>query len=103
MIPEARARAGIDRLLAAAGWHVCDYEAAGVIEAKKGGRTLTGVERQSARIPAWARPLPFAYESTRVDRRAGQRAWTTAGRPKSSCTGMCGRQTHFTNVPHVIQ
>lgn len=138
MTPEARARAEIDRLLAAAGWHVCDYKAAdihaargvalrefeltaghgtadyllyldgkaaGVIEAKKTGATLTGVERQSARytqglpatLPAWARPLPFAFESTRVDRRAGQRAWTTAGRPEGGRTGMCGRQTHFTN------
>jgi len=105
---EARARAEIDRLLTAAGWHVCDYKAAdihaargvalrefeltvghgtadyllyldgkaaGVIEAKKTGATLTGVERQSARytqglpstLPAWARPLPFAYESTGVE------------------------------------
>ncbi|MBV6416870.1 MAG: hypothetical protein CMLOHMNK_01488 [Steroidobacteraceae bacterium] len=50
-------------------------KAAGIIEAKKHGATLTGVERQSARysqglpatLPAWARPLPFAYESTGVE------------------------------------
>ncbi|WP_291993384.1 type I restriction-modification enzyme R subunit C-terminal domain-containing protein [Candidatus Accumulibacter sp. ACC003] len=49
-----------------------DGKAAGVIEAKKRGATLTGVEIQSARyaqglprsLPAWRRPLPFIYEST---------------------------------------
>jgi type I restriction enzyme R subunit len=106
--PEQQAREEIDRLLAAAGWHVCDYaqanihaargvalrefplepghgfadyrlyidgKAAGVIEAKKQGATLTGVEAQSARyaqglpaaLPAWRRPLPFLYESTGVE------------------------------------
>jgi len=48
-----------------------DGKAAGVIEAKKVGATLTGVEIQSARyakglpgtLPAWRRPLPFIYES----------------------------------------
>jgi type I restriction enzyme, R subunit len=57
-----------------------DGKAAGVIEAKKRGATLTGVEIQSARyaqglpasLPAWRRPLPFVYEST-------------------------GAETHFTN------
>lgn len=41
--------------------------AAGVIEAKKAGATLSGVEAQSVRyaqglpatLPAWLRPLPF--------------------------------------------
>jgi len=55
-------------------------KAAGVIEAKKVGATLTGVELQSGRysqglpdaLPAWRRPLPFIYEST-------------------------GHETHFTN------
>jgi type I restriction enzyme R subunit len=49
-----------------------DGKAAGVIEAKKQGATLTGVEAQSGRyaqglpasLPAWRRPLPFIYEST---------------------------------------
>ena len=40
-----------------------DGTAAGVIEAKKEGATLTGVEVQSGRyaqgLPAWRRPLPF--------------------------------------------
>jgi type I restriction enzyme R subunit len=53
-------------LLALAGWHVCDYKlanihaargvavrefelASGVLEAKKKGATLSGVERQSDR------------------------------------------------------
>jgi type I restriction enzyme R subunit len=106
--PEAQAREEIDRLLMAAGWHVCgvkdanihaargvairefelasghgtadyllyvDGKAAGVIEAKKVGATLTGVEIQSGRyakglpaaLPAWRRPLPFLYESTGVE------------------------------------
>lgn len=106
--PEAQARQEIDRLLMAAGWHVCgvkdanitaargvairefplapdhgyaDYllyvggKAAGVVEAKKVGATLTGVEIQSGRyakglpaaLPAWRRPLPFLYESTGVE------------------------------------
>jgi type I restriction enzyme R subunit len=50
-------------------------KACGVIEAKKQGATLTGVEVQSSRyaqglpasLPAWARPLPFLYESTGVE------------------------------------
>lgn len=49
-----------------------DGKAAGVIEAKKIGSTLTGIEIQSNKyknglpegLPAWHRPLPFAYEST---------------------------------------
>jgi type I restriction enzyme R subunit len=52
-----------------------DGKAAGVIEAKKQGATLTGVEFQSARyaaglpasLPAWRRPLPFLYESTGIE------------------------------------
>ncbi len=54
-----------------------DGRAAGVIEAKKEGATLTGVEIQSDRytkglpqsLPAWARPLPFAYQSTGIETR----------------------------------
>ena len=63
------------------GYGVADYllyidgRAAGVIEAKKAGSTLTGVEVQSARyakglpesLPAWLRPLPFSYESTGIE------------------------------------
>jgi type I restriction enzyme R subunit len=49
-----------------------DGKAAGVIEAKKSGATLSGVERQSEKylkglpegLPRWASPLPFAYQST---------------------------------------
>jgi type I restriction enzyme, R subunit len=52
-----------------------DGKACGVVEAKKQGATLTGVEIQSARyaqglpasLPAWQRPLPFLYESTGVE------------------------------------
>ncbi|MDZ7751420.1 MAG: type I restriction-modification enzyme R subunit C-terminal domain-containing protein [Gammaproteobacteria bacterium] len=49
-----------------------DGKAAGVLEAKKAGHTLTGVEIQSTKyseglpdgLPAWQKPLPFAYQST---------------------------------------
>ena len=52
-----------------------DGKAAGIIEAKKQGATLSGVEFQSGRyaqglpaaLPAWRRPLPFLYESTGVE------------------------------------
>jgi len=52
-----------------------DGQAAGVIEAKKKGTTLTGVEIQSDKyghglpheLPAWFRPLPFCYQSTGVE------------------------------------
>lgn len=54
-----------------------DGKAAGVIEAKKRGETLTGVEWQSRRyqeglpdaLSAALRPLPFAYQSTGVETR----------------------------------
>jgi len=47
-------------------------KAVGVVEAKKVGHTLKGVEIQSEKyttglpdeLPAWERPLPFAFEST---------------------------------------
>ena len=52
-----------------------DGKAAGVIEAKKQGFTLSGVEIQSDKyvrglpdaLPAWRRPLPFAYQSTGIE------------------------------------
>ncbi len=54
-----------------------DGKAAGVIEAKKEGTTLTGVEIQSDKyknglpdtLPAWQRPLPFCYQSTGIETR----------------------------------
>jgi type I restriction enzyme R subunit len=54
-----------------------DGKAAGVIEAKKEGTTLTGVETQSAKyttglpdsLPAWRKPLAFAYQSTGIETR----------------------------------
>jgi type I restriction enzyme, R subunit len=54
-----------------------DQAAVGVIEAKKAGSTLTGVEWQTAKyldgvpaaIPTALRPLPFAYESTGYETR----------------------------------
>jgi type I restriction enzyme, R subunit len=52
-----------------------DEKAAGVIEAKPFGSTLTGVEIQTAKyseglpetLPAYIRPLPFLYESTGIE------------------------------------
>ena len=52
-------------------------EAAGVIEAKKEGTTLTGVETQAAKyseglpdtLPAHQRPLPLLYQSTGIETR----------------------------------
>ncbi len=54
-----------------------DGRAAGVVEAKKEGGTLTGVEIPSDKytkglpdgLPAWSKPLPFSYESTGVETR----------------------------------
>ena len=52
-----------------------DGRAAGVVEAKPAGHTLTGVETQSGKyvaglpdnLPCYTRPLPFLYESTGVE------------------------------------
>jgi type I restriction enzyme, R subunit len=54
-----------------------DRRAAGVIEAKPEGTTLTGVEVQTEKysvglgqsLPAWHRPLPFLYQSTGAETR----------------------------------
>ena len=54
-----------------------DGQAAGVVEAKPAGYTLTGVEIQSDKyknglpdaLPAWFRPLPFCYQSTGIETR----------------------------------
>ncbi len=54
-----------------------DGGAAGVVEAKPEGRTLTGVEAQSAKygtglpddLPRYIQPLPFLYESTGAETR----------------------------------
>lgn len=101
MKPEDKARRRIDHMFAQAGWLVQDYGAhditkpvairefplttgfadyllyadakvIGVVEAKKEGATLTGVETQSGKyldglpkgLPCHRRPLPFSYEST---------------------------------------
>ena len=52
-----------------------DAKAIGVVEAKREGHTLTGVEPQSAKyaeglpegLPHYRLPLPFAYESTGIE------------------------------------
>ncbi len=54
-----------------------DGKAAGVIEAKKEGVTLSGVENQSDKytkglpdgLPKWHNPLPFSYQSTGAETR----------------------------------
>ncbi len=54
-----------------------DGKAAGVIEAKKEGVTLTGVETQAEKytqglptaLPRWSSPLPFSYPSTGIETR----------------------------------
>ncbi|SEA68237.1 type I restriction enzyme, R subunit [Desulfuromusa kysingii] len=54
-----------------------DGKGAGVIEAKKVGSTLTGVEIQSDKytkglpegLPCWHNPLPFSFQSTGVETR----------------------------------
>jgi type I restriction enzyme R subunit len=54
-----------------------DGKAAGIIEAKKEGVTLTGVEVQAEKyskglpqeLPAYIRPLPFLYQSTGIETR----------------------------------
>ncbi len=54
-----------------------DGKAAGVVEAKKEGVTLSGVETQSdkytkglpAGLPAWRKPLPFSYQTTGTETR----------------------------------
>jgi type I restriction enzyme R subunit len=54
-----------------------DHKAVGVVEAKREGTTLTGVEAQArkyseglpAHLPAPVRPLPFCYQSTGVETR----------------------------------
>jgi type I restriction enzyme R subunit len=67
----------------AAGFGAADYllyadrKALGVVEAKKLGETLTGVEVQTekysaglpAALPSWHRPLPFLYQSTGAETR----------------------------------
>jgi type I restriction enzyme, R subunit len=64
-------------------WGPADYllfvnrQAVGVIEAKKGGVTLTGVELQTEKysegvptgVPAAMKPLPYLYQSTGVETR----------------------------------
>jgi type I restriction enzyme R subunit len=102
MKPEEKARQRIDQLLEAAGWKIqdrkelnlgaslgvavrefptpADYvlfinrKAAGVVEAKAVGITLSGVAEQSKKylealenLPYAQKPLPFAYESTGVE------------------------------------
>jgi len=77
-----------------------DGRAAGVIEAKKAGSTLTGVEIQSAKyskglpdsLPAWTRPLPFCYQSTGIETR-----FTNGFDPEP-----CSRQVFFFHKPETF-
>ena len=66
-----------------------DQKAAGVVEAKPEGSTLTGVEVQSEKysaglpdnLPAHQRPLPFLYESTGSETQFNQQAGPGAAKP----------------------
>ena len=77
-----------------------DGKAAGIIEAKKSGTTLTGVEIQSAKyskglpdaLPAWTRPLPFCYQSTGIETR-----FTNGFDPEP-----CSRQVFFFHKPETF-
>ena len=77
-----------------------DGRAAGVIEAKRAGATLTGVEIQSAKyskglpdgLPAWTRPLPFCYQSTGIETR-----FTNGFDPEP-----CSRQVFFFHKPETF-
>ena len=83
-----------------------DGRAAGVIEAKKQGATLTGVEIQSARyaqglpasLPAWRRPLPFVYESTGVETHFSN-GLDPAPRARAACLPSIGPRRCWTGWP----
>ncbi len=68
-----------------------DGAAAGVVEAKKEGWTLSGVEHQSKRyseglpdaLPAYRRPLPFLYEQ--LGSRRGSRTGSIPSRAAARC------------------
>jgi type I restriction enzyme R subunit len=68
-----------------------DGQATGVVEAKKEGSTLTGVELQTKKyseglpegLPAPIRPLPFCYQSTGIETR-----FTNASEPNASSRGV---------------
>lgn len=77
-----------------------DGKAAGVVEAKKAGATLTGVEAQSGKysqglpsgLPAWRRPLRLLHESTGA---AGDQVEAAPHRADDSGgAGACHRETH---------
>jgi type I restriction enzyme R subunit len=77
-----------------------DGQAAGVIEVKKAGSTLTGVEIQSAKyskglpdsLPAWTRTLSFCYQSTGIETR-----FTNGFDPEP-----CSRQVFFFHKPETF-
>ncbi|BCA78918.1 hypothetical protein [Desulfuromonas sp. AOP6] len=70
-----------------------DGQAAGVIEAKKAGSTLTGIEVQSSK---YTQGLPFCYESTGIETRF------TNGldpEPRSAVSHRGGRQPEYSRAP----
>ena len=79
-----------------------NQEAAGVVEAKPEGSTLTGVELQSEKystglpdnFPAHQSPLPFLYESTGVEDAVHQQAGPGTAKPSGlllPCSGDIGQ------------
>ena len=79
-----------------------NQKAAGVVEAKPEGSTLTGVEVQSEKystglpdnLPAHQRPLPFLYESTGVETQ-----FTAQAQPRSVGAPLIHEMENQENVP----
>ncbi|MBW8875330.1 MAG: type I restriction endonuclease subunit R [Acidobacteria bacterium] len=79
-----------------------DRRAAGVVEAKKAGATLTGVEPQTGKystgmpdhLPRASDPLPFLYQSTGVETRFTETSLTRSRPAASEATrGACPSMT----------
>jgi type I restriction enzyme, R subunit len=85
-------------------------KAVGVVEAKKLGETLTGVEIQSARygaglpdhLKAPVRPLPFLYESTGAETRFTNRL-DPAPRPRALIQMATGSGKTYTAISSIYR
>ena len=113
MTPEQRARAKIDRLLEAAGWHVCGVSTpistprAGVaireFPLNPGTASPTTCCTSTARPPASSKPRRRAYRSPAsssspaATRRACRRTLPAWRRPLPFAYESTGIETHFTN------
>lgn len=98
-----------------------DGKAAGVVEAKKGGTTLSGFAEQSEKyltqlpeyLDAWADPLPFGYESTGIetlfrdlrDPRPRSRPVFAFHKPETLAEGLARddtRRRRLQQMPHLV-